>query len=75
MRRFHLVNAIFMVLGIGISVMGAFFGEKGILLRQGGPFGLGDFFTLKGASLLPCRMSDVSIVTAAFSLIALAKTY
>ena len=74
MDRFYWQNVLVLCLGIFIAVVGAVLTERGTILRHGAGIAIAVFFTIKGASKLQCKVSDVSLVALALCCVVLSKT-
>jgi len=74
MNRIHWQNVLVLCFGISIAAVGAFFTEAGAILRHGGAIAIAVFFTIKGASKLQCKLSDVLLVCLALCFVILSKT-
>lgn len=73
MRNYHVENLLVLILGIGIAVTGIVLPRTGHVLGAGGCLALAGFFTLKGASRLECRVSDVVFTSVALGLVLVSK--
>jgi hypothetical protein len=73
MERYYTQNVIVLCLGIAIAAVGALFTGSGVILRHGAAIALAVFFTVKGASKLQCKLSDVLLTIAVLCLLFLSK--
>jgi hypothetical protein len=71
--RYHPQNVAVLCLGIAIAGVGAVFTESGVVFRHAASIALAGLFTIKGASRLRCRASDVLLTAATLCLLLLSK--